>query len=116
MILVPAQPHETDLEVVIAWFFSINPALQKRVVFVPNRLIDTKEQREGIKQLEVAIQKAGAGKMIYGLANRPAVYPTVTSGRKENFFTRKLEQKAVAEVNRLFSSVLTIWNNAEQDL
>ncbi len=112
IILVPAQPHEADLEVVIGWFFSINPSLQKRVIFIPNRLLSTKEQQEGIEQMRMAIKKAKAGELILGLYNRPAVYPTVTSGRKENFFVRKLEKRAVEEINHLFSSILKFWDKS----
>jgi MinD-like ATPase involved in chromosome partitioning or flagellar assembly len=106
MIVVPFQPHVADLETVIGWFESLNPRLQERVVFVPNRLAHTKEQREGIAELENVIKEAGQGRLVPGLSNRPAVYPPLFSARKENFFAIRHDGKAEAELRKMFTALL----------
>src|SRR5262249_36492981 len=61
LILVPFQPHVADLETVVGWFLSLNEALQRRVLFVPNRLAHTKEQREGLAELQAVLREQGRG-------------------------------------------------------
>src|SRR5256885_342978 len=61
IIVVPFQPHVADLETVVGWFLSINPELQRRVVFVPNRLTPTKEQRDGLQELRTILKDEGRG-------------------------------------------------------
>jgi chromosome partitioning protein len=107
IIVVPFQPHVADLETVIGWFESLNPRLQDRVRFVPNRLAHTKEQREGIGELEKVIKEEGRGRLVPGLSNRPAVYPPLFNARKENFFSIKHDGKAEAELRKMFNSLLT---------
>ena len=107
IIVVPFQPHVADLETVIGWFESLNPRLQDRVRFVPNRLAHTKEQREGIAELEKVIEEEGRGRLVPGLSNRPAVYPPLFNARKENFFSIKHDGKAEAELRKMFNSLLT---------
>jgi MinD-like ATPase involved in chromosome partitioning or flagellar assembly len=106
MIVVPFQPHVADLETVIGWFESLNPRLQERVCFVPNRLAHTKEQREGIAELEKVIEEEGRGRLVPGLSNRPAVYPPLFNARKENFFAIKQDAKAEAELCKMFTALL----------
>jgi cellulose biosynthesis protein BcsQ len=100
-ILVPFQPHVADLETVVGWFLSLNEALQRQVIFIPNRLAHTKEQREGLMQLQNVLREQGRGKLAPGLTNRPAVYPPLFNGRKENFFRVKLDEGTKAEVRQL---------------
>jgi cellulose biosynthesis protein BcsQ len=100
-ILVPFQPHVADLETVVGWFLSLNEALQQRVIFIPNRLAHTKEQREGLTQLQHVLQEQGRGKLAPGLTNRPAVYPPLFNGRKENFFRTKLDEGTETELRQL---------------
>jgi chromosome partitioning protein len=106
MILVPFQTHVADLETVIGWFESLNPRLQERVIFVPNRLAHTKEQREGIAELEKVIEEEGRGRLVPGLSNRPAAYPPLFNARQENFFAVKLDGKAEAELREMFTAIL----------
>jgi cellulose biosynthesis protein BcsQ len=100
-ILVPFQPHVADLEAVVGWFLSLNATLQQRVIFVPNRLAHTKEQREGLAQLQNVLGEQRRGKLAPGLTNRPAVYPPLFNGRKENFFRAKLDEGAETELRQL---------------
>ena len=100
-ILVPFQPHVADLETVVGWFLSLNETLQKRVIFIPNRLAHTKEQREGLNQLQAILAEQGKGKLAPGLTNRPAVYPPLFNGRRENFFRSKLDAGAEMELRQL---------------
>jgi hypothetical protein len=60
-------------------------------VFVPNRLANTKEPRDGLQELRNVLKEEGRGRMAPGLSNRPAVYPPLLNGRKENFFTLPLD-------------------------
>jgi chromosome partitioning protein len=106
VIVIPFQPHVADLETVVGWFISINADLQRRVVFVPNRLTNTKEQRDGLQELANVIQEEGRGRMAPGLVNRPAVYPPLLNGRKENFFDLPLDDKVKEEVQTTFASIL----------
>ena len=106
LILVPFQPHVADLETVVGWFLSLNAELQSRVVFVPNRLTNTKEQRDGLAELESTLKEEGRGRMVSGLSNRPAVYPPLFNGRKENFFQLKHDAPTREELQRIFTSIL----------
>lgn len=110
LIIVPFQPHVADLETVVGWFLSLNESLQNRVIFVPNRLAHTREQRDGLAELSAMLQEQGRGKLAPGLSNRPAVYPPIFNGRKENLFKTKLDPSAEAELRQLFESILESLN------
>lgn len=105
LILVPFQPHVADLETVVGWFLSLNASLQERVVFVPNRLAYTKEQRDGLAQLQQVLTDEGRGRMVTGLSNRPAVYPPLFNGHAENFFHGKHDANTEAEIRQMFDDV-----------
>ena len=79
--------------------------LQKRVIFIPNRLAHTKEQREGLVQLKTVLREQGRGKLAPGLTNRPAVYPPLFNGRKENFFI-KLDEGSETELRQTCEFIL----------
>ena len=106
IIVVPFQPHVADLETVVGWFLSINEGLQSRVVFVPNRLTNTKEQRDGLQELRKVVKEEGRGRLAPGLSNRPAVYPPLLNGRKENFFSLPLDERVKKEVQTTFASIM----------
>ena len=106
IIVVPFQPHVADLETVVGWFLSINAELQRRVVFVPNRLANTKEQRDGLQELRKVLKEEGRGRMAPGLSNRPAIYPPLLNGRKDNFFALPLDEKVKKEVQATFASII----------
>jgi chromosome partitioning protein len=61
LILVPFKPHVADLEVIVAWFLSLKEFLQERIFFIPNMLSNTKEQRQGVNELESLIEEEGRG-------------------------------------------------------
>ncbi|MCP4374205.1 MAG: ParA family protein [Deltaproteobacteria bacterium] len=105
LILVPFQPHVSDLEIVVGWFLSLNQALQKSVKFIPNRLSHTKEQKDGLEELQKIINKEGRGELLSGLSNRPAVYPPFLNGSELNFFSENLDEKVKNETNCLFTSI-----------
>jgi hypothetical protein len=106
VIVVPFQPHVADLETVLGWFLSVNEDLQRRVVFVPNRLTNTKEQRDGLEELRKILKETGRGRLVPGLSNRPAVYPPMLNGRKENFFKLLMDEKVKEEVQAMFKSLV----------
>ena len=105
LIIVPFQPHVADLETVVGWFLTLREEMAQRVVFVPNRLENTKEQREGISQLESVLESEGRGVLLSGLANRPAVYPPLLNGSATNFFDRAPDEKVLAEIEKVMQGV-----------
>ena len=105
IILVPFQPHVSDLEIVVGWFLSLNQLLQEKVKFIPNRLSYTKEQKDGLAELQNIIDNEGRGELLSGLSNRPAVYPPFLNGSKINFFNNNLDEKVKDETTRLFTSI-----------
>jgi cellulose biosynthesis protein BcsQ len=109
IIVVPFQPHVADLETVVGWFTSIHPELQDRVVFVPNRLTTptlTREQREGLQQLRDVLKDEGRGRLAPGLSNRPAVYPPLLNGRRENFFSLLQDERVKDELITVFNDII----------
>jgi len=108
LILAPFQPHIADLETIINWFLSLNYSLQKKICFMPNRLENTKEQKEGVIQLEQTIKEERAGHIIPGLANRPAVYPTLLNGSNKNFFQVMTNKKVIIEIQNLMDAIQNI--------
>jgi len=104
-IIVPFQPHYADLKVTTDWFSTLNRELQNKIFFFPNRWQNTKEQREGIKQLMGLVKQQQAGRILPPLSNRPALYGTLLNGSKENFFTQLEDQEPTKE---LFQSLYNI--------
>lgn len=109
LIVVPFRSHYADLQTTINWFLSLNANLQRKVLFVPNQWQGTKEQREGLSQLQklVAEEKVGFVSSFY-LTHRPALYGPFLNGGKENFFASK---KLPNEVNQLMEEILSHENN-----
>lgn len=105
VIVVPFQPHVADLEVIAGWFLSLKESLQEKVMFVPNRLSRTNEQRDGLKELKAVIADEGRGELIGGLSNRPAVYPPLLNGRAENFFQANGVGKIATEIRPLLTAI-----------
>ena len=105
-IIIPFQPHVADLETVVGWFLSVRAEMQERVIFVPNRLTGTIEQRDGIQELKNLLAEEGRGRLVSGLTNRPAVYPPIFSGRERNLFTLDLDSKVQNETQILLTSIL----------
>ncbi|MEM9948762.1 MAG: ParA family protein [Cyanobacteria bacterium P01_D01_bin.36] len=105
LILVPFKPHVADLEVIVGWFLSLKDVLQERVLFIPNMLSRTKEQREGYQALTDAVEEEGRGRIISGLVHRDAVYPPFLNGSTQNFFAGKLDKKTRQEVESLFQEI-----------
>jgi len=102
IILVPFVPHYVDLQVIIPWFQSLPKERQKRVYFLPNRYQKTKEQTEGLNQLNDTIRDVKAGMVLSPLSQRPALYGSVLNGSKENFFNQKDSQQAQEIFQSLF--------------
>ncbi len=114
LILVPFQPHVSDLEIVVGWFLSLNQGLQEKVKFIPNRLSYTKEQKDGLEELQKIINKEGRGELLSGLSNRPAVYPPFLNGSKINFFNDNLDERVKDETNCLFTSITSKQETSKQ--
>lgn len=104
LILVPFQPHYADLRVTIDWFTSLNKSWQNKILFIPNRWQNTKEQREGLNQLQQIIQEEKQGKLTKPLTNRPALYGSLLNGSPENFFTKP---EVPIETKKLMEEILS---------
>ena len=102
IILVPFVPHYVDLQVIIPWFQSLPQERQNKVYFLPNRYQKTKEQQEGLNQLNETRRDMKAGVVLPPLSQRPALYGSVLNGSTENFFTRQESEQAQAVFKQLF--------------
>ena len=105
LILVPFKPHVADLEVVVGWFLSLKESLQSRVLFIPNMLSNTKEQRTGVAEIEAVIIEETRGQLLPGLSERKAVYPPLLNGSKNNFFDTNIDYKTKDETKALFTQI-----------
>jgi len=104
LILVPFRPHYADLQTTTTWFTSLKPDWQAKIIFIPNHWQNTKEQREGLKELKEVIKEEQQGTITNPLTNRPALYGTLLNGSKNNFFSRK---GLPSEIKELFQAILT---------
>lgn len=105
LILVPFKPHVADLEVVVGWFLSLKESLQSRVLFVPNMLSNTKEQRAGVAELEAVIKEETRGQLLPGLSERKAVYPPILNGSGKNFFATSIDYRTRDETKALLTAI-----------
>jgi cellulose biosynthesis protein BcsQ len=103
LIIVPFQPHVADLEIVIGWFLSIKESLQKKVVFLPNRKEGTVEQKEGVLQITKILKAEGAGLLLQGINNRPAIYPPILNALSVNYFASIKDTKVIEEISSNFT-------------
>jgi cellulose biosynthesis protein BcsQ len=102
LILVPFVPHYVDLQVIIPWFNSLSKERQKKVYFLPNRYQKTKEQQEGLKELDETRQAQKAGIVLSPLSHRSALYGAVLNGSPENFF---INQKKSTDAYQVFKEL-----------
>ena len=105
LILVPFKPHVADLEVVVGWFLSLKESLQERVLFIPNMLSNTKEQKTGVAEIAAVIKEETRGQLLPGLSERKAVYPPLLNGNKVNFFDTNIDYKTQDETKALFTQI-----------
>ncbi len=105
LILVPFKPHVADLEVIVGWFLSLKESLQSRVLFIPNMLSNTKEQKTGVAEISAVIKEETRGQLLPGLAERKAVYPPLLNGSKNNFFETNIDNKTREETQKLFTEI-----------
>ncbi|HEY9828762.1 MAG TPA: ParA family protein [Stenomitos sp.] len=106
LVLVPFKPHVADLEVVLGWFLSLKETIQERVLFIPNMVSKTKEQRAGIEELEKVVKEEGRGQLLCGISERKAVYPSLLNGSATNFFDGKLDENTRSETEKLFTQII----------
>ncbi|RHZ35891.1 ParA family protein [endosymbiont GvMRE of Glomus versiforme] len=102
IILVPFVPHYVDLQVIIPWFQSLPKEQQNKVYFLPNRYQKTKEQREGLNQLNETRRDMKAGTVLSPLSQRPALYGSLLNGSPANFFSQKESPQAQEVFQQLF--------------
>ena len=105
IILVPFKPHVADLEVVVGWFLSLKESLQSKVLFIPNMLSNTKEQRSGVAEIEAVIREETRGQLLPGLSERKAVYPPLLNGSAKNFFDTSIDYKTKEETRELLTEI-----------
>jgi len=110
LIIVPFKPHVADLEVVVGWFLTLKESLQSKVLFVPNMVSNTKEQKAGVAELESIISEESRGQLFPGLMERKAVYPPILNGSAKNFFDTSIDYKTRDETKELLSKIVHLIN------
>ena len=107
IIIAPFQPHYADIKTVLDWFYVINPKLQKKVMFIPNRYQKTNEQKDGLLQVKKVLDTENAGTLLPFLSNRPAIYGSLLNGSSINFFRQYSEEIFLAETKNLMNSLIS---------
>ena len=107
IIIAPFQPHYADIKTVLDWFYVINPTLQKKVMFIPNRYQKTNEQKNGLLQVKKVLDAENAGTLLPFLSNRPAIYGSLLNGSNINFFRQYSEEIFLAETKNLMNSLIS---------
>jgi chromosome partitioning protein len=113
IIIAPFQPHYADIKTVLDWFFVINPTLQKKVMFIPNRYQKTNEQKDGLLQVKKVLDTENAGTLLPFLSNRPAIYGSLLNGSNINFFRQYSEEIFLAETKNLMNSLISVLSEAK---
>ena len=107
IIIAPFQPHYADIKTVLDWFYVINPTLQKKVMFIPNRYQKTNEQKDGLLQVKKVLDTENAGTLLPFLSNRPAIYGSLLNGSNINFFRQYSEEIFLTETKNLMNSLIS---------
>ena len=107
IIIASFQPHYADIKTVLDWFYIINPKLQKKVMFIPNRYQKTNEQKDGLLQVKKVLDTENAGTLLPFLSNRPAIYGSLLNGSNINFFRQYSEEIFLAETKNLMNSLIS---------
>lgn len=113
IIIAPFQPHYADIKTVLDWFYVINPKLQKKVMFIPNRYQKTNEQKDGLLQVKKVLDTENAGTLLPFLSNRPAIYGSLLNGSNINFFRQYSEEIFLAETKNLMNSLISVLSEAK---
>lgn len=113
IIIAPFQPHYADIKTVLDWFYVINPTLQKKVMFIPNRYQKTNEQKDGLLQVKKVLDTENAGTLLPFLSNRPAIYGSLLNGSNINFFRQYSEEIFLAETKNLMNSLISSLSEAK---
>jgi cellulose biosynthesis protein BcsQ len=107
IIIAPFQPHYADIKTVLDWFYVINPTLQKKVMFIPNRYQKTNEQKDGLLQVKKVLDTENAGTLLPFLSNRPAIYGSLLNGSNINFFRQYSDEIFLTETKNLMNSLIS---------
>jgi chromosome partitioning protein len=113
IIIAPFQPHYADIKTVLDWFYVINPTLQKKVMFIPNRYQKTNEQKDGLLQVKKVLDTENAGTLLPFLSNRPAIYGSLLNGSNINFFRQYSDEIFLAETKNLMNSLISVLSEAK---
>ena len=108
IIIAPFQPHYADIKTVLDWFYVINPTLQKKVMFIPNRYQKTNEQKDGLLQVKKVLDTENAGTLLPFLSNRPAIYGSLLNGSNINFFRQYSDEIFLTETKNLMNSLISV--------
>lgn len=114
LILIPFKPNPDDAEESLDVYGSLNKEHQIKAVFIANVLRplgNTKEQQHVIDGVKEVVAEEG-GLLLFGLLDRPAVYPRIMMGLPKNFFDLDIGstsfEKAQQEAKALFGQVAEI--------
>ena len=107
IIIAPFQPHYADIKTVLDWFYVINPTLQKKVTFIPNRYQKTNEQKDGLLQVKKVSNTENAGTLLPFLSNRPAINGCLLNGSNVNFFRQYSDERFLTETKNLTNLLIS---------
>jgi len=109
IIVCPFRPNFTDLSRTATWFVSLPADLQRKFLFLPNAVGVSQEHISGIESISALVQQQQQGKVLTecALRNRDFVYPGVSKGLPQNFFTLGSRfQAAQREAERMANTII----------
>jgi cellulose biosynthesis protein BcsQ len=80
VIIIPFVIHFVDLKVILTNWQKLPIEQQKRTLFIPNRFQKTKEQRQGLQQIQELLVKTGHGQLVEPFPHRPALLGDFLNG------------------------------------
>jgi len=114
LIIAPFKPNSDDALETLDFYAELSPKHQRKVIFVANvlrALGNTNEQHNIIDGVREQAQKNG-GLLLFGLIDRPAIYPRIPLGLRDNFFEIEMGEgsftKAQDEAKKLFGDISEI--------
>ena len=114
LIIAPFKPSADDALETLDFYNELSSQHQRKVIFIANclrALGNTKEQHQVIDGVRDQAKDNG-GLLLFGLVDRPAIYPRIPLGLRENFFEMNVDigsfKKAQDEACKLFGDISSI--------
>ena len=62
----------------------------------------------GVRKISKIIKEEGRGLLLHGIANRPAIYPTILNALSQNYFSSLKDAKVLEEIANNFLTLKEI--------